>query len=286
MFVSGKGKRLFLTGLMLLVLLSGCGQRIEQKEQDAVKIKAQSGKMERLDQLAEEMFNKVVKGDMAGGRELLDQMSDQIAQIDFSGMTSVEGLHAFTETVTQAKRSFNSVQAVPDEGRTAAAKVRLAVDALKSPHDPMWHQYYKVLQTDTDGLEKAAKEANKGDLQRFAGQLDSHYGIVRTPIVMSRTPAEVEKMDSLIVFVKSQMTAQAPFQPVLSVVPHIRQTLDELFMKKEKPAYLPIVDDEKPIIWSIGIASFIVAAMVYAAWRMLQKDQGVRAVKRKDEHAG
>lgn len=285
MFVSGKGKRLFLTGLMLLVLLSGCGQRIEQKEQDAVKIKAQSGKIERLDQLAEQMFSKVTKGDMAGGRDMLEQMSDQMAQIDFSGMTTVEGMHALMETATMAKRTFNAVQVSPDEGRAAAAKLRLAVDALKSPSDPMWHQYYKVLQADTDVLEKAAKEASKGDLERFVDQFDSHYGIVRTPIVMSRPPADVEKMDSLIAFLKSQMTMQAPFQQVLSVIPHVRQTIDELFMKKEKPAYLPIVDDEKPIIWSIGIASFIVAAMVYAAWRMLQKERGVTTVRRRDDNA-
>jgi sporulation protein YpjB len=286
MFFKGLWKKnvLVVSAFALIALLTGCHHDEQQTDRIAVPSKEQVSKIERLNRLADDMYNKVMQGDVSGGREALRQMNDQITQIHFEGITSVEGMNALTETMTHAMRVLNAVKFSPDEGKASVSKLRLAVDALQSQHDPMWLQYDKVLENDIGGLEKAVMEADRAEALKAFAQLVAHYGMIHPSLLISRSPTVVEKMDSLIAFIKSQLDASSdPFKGIISVLPEVRRTVAELFNKKETPAYLPIVENEKPVIWSIWIASSIIAALVYAGWRLFQKERGVQSVRKTDE---
>ena len=103
-----------------------------------------------MNQIADEMYKQTMDGQVTEARNKLMQMSDQIPKIHFEGITSVEGLNALTETITRAKRVYNAADYSPEEGQVAVAKIRLATDALSHKNQPMWLQYYKVLQNDTN----------------------------------------------------------------------------------------------------------------------------------------
>ncbi|WP_248925456.1 sporulation protein YpjB [Paenibacillus hamazuiensis] len=287
MFFQGARKKgaAILVALTLVALLAGCNRDGAGTEQNAtIRSEEQVKKIERLNELADDMYKKVQQGDIMGGRDSLQQVSDQLTQIHFEGITSVEGMHALTETVTQAKRVFNAVKFSPDEGQVSTIKLRLAVDALKSMNDPMWLQYYNVLQNDIKALEKGATEASRAETDKAFAGLYSHYGLIHPSLLISRSPTDVEKADSLVTFVQSQLASETePYKRILSVIPEIRQMIDRLFHKKDTPAYLPIIDNGRPIIWSIGIGSAIIAALVYAGWRLFQKERGIIPVRRIDK---
>jgi sporulation protein YpjB len=275
------------TGLFAVValasqLLIGCSQH-QKAEQSAAEKPSQEQlhKVELLNVTADDMYRKVMQGDVAGGKAVLQQLSDQVTQIQYEGITSVEGLNALTDTVTQAKKVFNAAKFSNEEGQVSAAKIRLATDALTHTNQPMWLQYYKLLQDDMNVLEKAAKDQKKTELQKVFQQFDHHYGVIHPSLLISRSPADVEKMDSLRSFVSQAVTEQdEPYKQVLDVLPHMRQTIDKLFMKKEATAYLPMTDQQNPILWTIGIGSVILAALLFAGWRLSKKDDGLVTIRR------
>ncbi|CAG7611470.1 hypothetical protein PAESOLCIP111_01383 [Paenibacillus solanacearum] len=277
-------------GVVLLLSLSaaalfGCSSARGSKETVPVKPeREQVQKVERLNETADDMYQKVLKGDVDGGRTALEQIGEQVIRIRFEGITSVEGMNALAETVTQAKRVFNAVKFNPEEGQLTAAKLRLATDALSHTNQPMWLQYYKVLQDDVTGLERAAKDQNKAALQKASEQLGHHLGIVHPSLLISRNAADVEKMDSLATFVKNQSVISAePFKNVLNAVGPMLQVLDKLFMKQETTAYLPYNGQQNPILWTLAIGSVIMLALGFAGWRLSKKDHGLVTIHRGDE---
>jgi sporulation protein YpjB len=290
--MSGKHNRRWwrkgLAALLLLPLLGGCGLIQSQHQQTGQladrPTEQQKQQVKLLNQTAEDLYQRMQKGDVAGGRVVLQQISDQVTQIPFEGVTSVEGLSAFTDTISQAKRVLAAVAFDPGAGQVAAAKIRLAADALTHTSQPMWLQFYKQLQDDVDTLEQAAKSGDKSGLQDKVQHLEQHYGTVHPSLIISRPAEDVEKMDSLLAFVRSQSFGQqAPFRNVLNAVPPMRQTLDKLFMKRETTAYLPYPEQQNPILWTLGLGSVILGALGFAGWRLSKKNGGLVPVRRGDE---
>lgn len=281
-----KGIGLMLVMILSIQLLAGC-TRTDKPKQEADDLKPSNEQLQRvelLNQTADEMYKKVMQGDITGGRDVLQQVSDLVTTIRYEGLTTLEGLNALTDTITQGKRVFNAVGFKPDEGQVAAAQIRLATDALSHPEQPMWLQYYKLLQEDLNGIEQAAKSEKLPDFQKSVAVFERHISILHPSLLISRDPTDVEKLDSLVTFVSGQARSEkSPYQPVTNLLPTIHQLIDKLFLKKDATAFLPVVDDKNPILWTFAIGSVILAALGFAGWRLAKKDNGMVLVRKKDE---
>ncbi|MDF2963526.1 MAG: sporulation protein YpjB [Paenibacillus sp.] len=280
-----KGISLILALLLGVGLLAGCQSAKKSNEAAAPKpTQEQLQRLELLNQTADDMYNRVMQGDVTGGRAVLQQISEQIPQIRYEGVTSVEGMNALTETVTEAKKVFNAVRFAPGEGQVSAAKIRLAADALTHAAHPMWLQYYKLLQEDMDQLEQAAKERKRADLQQNMLQFEQHISVIHPSLLISRSPGDVEKLDSLVTFLSGQARSeQDTYNQIANILPTLRQHIDKLFMKKEATAYLPVIDQQNPIMWTLAIGSFIIAALAFAGWRLAKKDDGLVTVRKSND---
>ncbi|MFD0694804.1 sporulation protein YpjB [Paenibacillus sp. GCM10027628] len=288
MFIFSGAKRLATMILMVTVvsISAACGAVPSSKGQATVQVDPeQVQKMEYLNQTADDMYKKTMEGQVTEARSKLLQISDQIPKIRFEGAVSVEGLNALTETITQAKRVYNAVSYSPEEGQLAVAKIRLATDALTHKNQPMWLQYYKVLQNDIALLRQAVKANQQQEAVAGFGKLSQHIAVIRPSILISREPADVEKLDSLLTFLHSKLNS-SPMQTrqMESVVEQLQQMIDELFMKhKDAMAFVPLTDPRQPIIWSIGIGLIIISVLSYAGWRMYQSGKHVVSVKQTKE---
>jgi sporulation protein YpjB len=278
-----KGTTLALAAALGLGLLAGC-QPADKSLQEKVKPKPSQEQLQRvgfLNQTADDMYHKVMQGDVEGGRTVLQQISEQIPQIHYEGITTVEGINALTATVTEAKRVFNAVNFSPDEGQVSAAKIRLATDALTHVGNPMWLQYYKLLQDDLNQLELNAKEQKTAELQHAELKFEQHIAVIHPSLLISREPADVEKLDSFISFLSSQVRADpGGFKQIANMLPALRQHIDKLFMNKDATAFLPIIDQQNPTLWTLAIGAFILAALAFAGWRLSKKDGGLVPVRK------
>lgn len=272
MFVFGR-KRWWWYGFALLValgLLAGCGNKSKpERETEQTASAEQLRQVELLNAAADEMYRYVMDGDIDKARDKLEQIGGQITRIRFDGIASVEGVGALTESVVQAKRVYQSMQVTPEQGQAAAAKIRLATDALTHANQPMWLQYYKAMKDHADGLAQAVQLRNKSDAEEELRQLQFRYDTIRPSLLINRQPADVEKLDSLFVFLRSQLT-NAEFDPqqMSGALGHLHQTLDELFQRTDRTAYMPMVVQRVPGSWMVMIGSIIVAVLSFAAWRI------------------
>jgi sporulation protein YpjB len=281
---------LWLLALCLLVFAAAaCENAQERAAEQRLQKSGQANpadlaKLDTLNRTADEMYKLTMNGEIMQARNKLLQMGAQVTQIHFDGVTSVEGVHALTETITGAKRVFNAAQYQIEEGRLAAAKLRLAADALTHRNEPMWLQYHKVLHDDLNRLEQSVKEGKGKDAAAAFADLNEHYSIVRPAIRISRQPSETEKLDSLFTFMKKQLAAEPmPAANVKTGIAHMRDTVDQIFAQKDATAYLPVIDHSQPILWSLVIGSIIALILSYSAWRMFQTGRGAVPVRREDE---
>ncbi|MDR6884479.1 sporulation protein YpjB [Bacillus sp. 3255] len=285
MFANVKGfKRLTVTMLLAAVvsISAACTATTSTNGQAAKPVAPeQIQRVEFLNQIADELYKQTMNGQVLEARNKLMQMSDQIPKIQFEGITSVEGLNALTETITQAKRVYNAVSYSPEEAQMAVAKIRLATDALTHKNQPMWLQYHKVLQNDKAALTESVQAGNQKEAIAAFGKLSQHVAIIRPSLLISREPSAVEKLDSLLTFLRKSVNSQPmASKQLVSGLQQLEQQLDELFMKnKDAIAFVPITDPRQPIIWSAGIGLIIVSVLTFAGWRMYQSGRHIVPVR-------
>ncbi|OCT12799.1 hypothetical protein A8709_33310 [Paenibacillus pectinilyticus] len=269
-----------------ILVLAACGKSASTAGQAAKPIDpAQVEKISFLNQIAEEMYTMTMAGQVAEARNKLTQISDQIPKIHFEGITSIEGLNALTETVTQAKRVYSAANYSATEGQIAVAKIRLATDALTHKNQPMWLQYYKVLLNDTQQMSEQVKSNNQSEAINEFGKLAQHIAIIHPSLVISRDASSVEKLDSLLVFLRTNVNSKPmPTQRLEMGIVNLNQVLDDLFMKhKDALAYVPLTDPNQPIIWSLSMGLIIVSVLSYVGWRMYQSGRHIVPVRQTKE---
>jgi len=238
----------------------------------------------KLNETAAAMYRNVAGGNIFEARKQLAQMEKIIETTGFDGLT-VEGIEALTSSVVDAKRAFNSLTLPHDQAVLAAARIRLATDAVAHPKNPMWLQYYKIV---TDDLDRIADSVNRHDANKIKlalQDLKQHISVIRPALLINRAPYQVEMVDSFLIFLQSQLsTIPVQAQTVDSGIKRFKAVVNDLFMKKEEPVYLPVVPNNNPWIGSIWIGLAILTALTYVGWKKYRAERDYTRVRREPGH--
>jgi len=274
-------KRLSAAWLLMLMaaLLAACSGGDHQAGKQAAAFddggatidQARLKQLQALDDIADRMYKEVLDGNILEARELVKSIGDQVVAMEFAGITTVEGLEALTQAITNARSLMDAVQTEPDRLKTAAAQVRLSTDALLHKHQPLWFEYYQTLKSDTEQLREAVKSGKNIILS--AQQLQSHYAVIRPAVLISRSPEVNVRIESLIAYFIQQAGSQG--EALLSNVDELMRAWNELFMKQDVSAYLPMDAEKQPIYWSLVIGSIIVTVLCFVAWRKYESEQQI-----------
>ncbi|MFD0867805.1 sporulation protein YpjB [Chlamydia abortus] len=269
--------------VLVALILGGCGEVNTPTDPQAQEGNSREMvKLERINQWANEMYQQTASGNVVGGKEKLDDISEQLTKIQFSGITSLEGMNALFDTIEQAKRKFNSVQTSPEEALQEAVKIRLIADAMTHQYSPMWLEFDKAIRSELRRMELAASRQQDQELSGTFQRLEDRYETIRASIMVSRNPEIVEKLDSLFVFIKHQMqSTPIPYTEIRSAAKELDNALREVFYSAdERTAYLPIVEGKDPIIWSAAMGAIILTVLGFVAWKMFHSDKRFARVPR------
>jgi sporulation protein YpjB len=271
--------------MALIAVCSACGKQADSMSEAPPVPAEELRNAVRLNETAGEAYRLAAAGEFSEARRKFRELGAQMIGMHYNGLTSVEGLEALSAAAAQAIRAFNAVQLQPDEALFAAAKVRLAVDALDRSKEPLWLQYYKVIQDDNQAIGRSVQAKSRDTYLQAWSSLQMRYATIRPAIAVSREPYETEKADSLMKAIGTEMKASAPNQRhLLTLLRHLEETMDSLFRKKDADAaYLPIVDPNQPIYWTFAVAALIVAALAYTGWRMYHSEKRSTPVKLRDK---
>lgn len=223
----------------------------------------------RLSQVAEQMYNNVLQGDINQVSRELQEVNAIFESSSFQKLTSVEGIHALSESIIEMKEAVARVHLDKKQWLTASAKLRMAADSLKNPKQPIWMQYYKVIREE---LSQMRAGLGKGDVlaaKQAYDRLQDHYELIRPAVTIQRTPSDVAMVDSWISYMGGLVNAVQPKPAEIeSMIGQGEEMFNGLFgKKKDHPALAPLdqVDGSWP--WMFWGGAFIAAILAYTAYR-------------------
>ncbi|MCC2686434.1 MAG: sporulation protein YpjB [Paenibacillaceae bacterium] len=279
----------------LMLAVAGCGKapvvpgkapKVAATDQSAGGIakadKEQRQKLSLLNETADKMYRYATEGNVLEARNQLIAIGDQVTRIRFDSIATVEGLNALTELLTDAKRTYNAVQSSDEQRQWAAARIRLAADALTHPNEPMWKQYGKLIFNDLSKMEAAVGNYDKTAIQAPWADLQQHYATVRPSLLLCLTPDQVERSDSLFTYLRNQLQAEELQSAELQTgLTELRATFAPIFGVDDAAAFMPDLGRKQPLVWSLSIGSSIVIVLAYTAWRMFGDQMRIAWVGRK-----
>lgn len=288
----------FLLFTILFSLLVGCqsvhsssDMHIEQPATSQIESnpEVRTQILEKFNQTAEIVYQGAIEGNLTDVRSNVAQLESMLKQIPLGELTSVEGIRALTNSIVETKRVVNAVKVDLNRWRFTTAKMRLAVDALTHPKQPMWVQYYKVFLDDIDQLERAVK-AGQGTntLQAFRG-FQEHYELIRPSAIIQRDPSTIEAADSYVSYLQTRAMAQPLSKDqVLEAIVMAKPILQQLFQKTtDSPTFVPIGTEDDIWVWTFGIGAVVITVLSYVGWRKYQYEKliALRKKFRRDQNS-
>ncbi|MFC9709918.1 sporulation protein YpjB [Paenibacillus sp. NPDC056933] len=262
---------LFWTNLSYSVSAESSGVNGEKGKQVSVK-----NSIEQLNEEAAQLYRHALDHDIEEVRGSILRISKGLEHISFEGQTTVEGIHALSETIVEVKEAAVRVKSDDASLQQASAKLRLAADSLANPAKPLWLQYYKIVKNDLDALSTAADQQQSAAIiaSRYA-LLEEHYETIRPAAMIRREPYEIAQLDAWLSHTKGLTTAKKPdIAQLKSMVVHGEELVNQLFgREKDESAFVPFVEGPNRRAAGLFISSVIVAALGYAGYRKYRAQQ-------------
>lgn len=257
--------------VLIVTVFSGCTS-IVSKKPSPLNVSGQvTNHLTEMTQTSEIIYNLAQDGRVLDVKVQLQTLESQVSTFQYSGVTSLEGFHALSESIIEAKRVFNAVQFSQDKGVIAAARIHLALDAMSHPVKPMWLQYDKVLLHDLEHIKSAAlvKQADQSKLT--ANRMFEHYLIIRPSIMINRDDITVEQIDSLFTFMVTQLNKKhIDYDNIHSAIDQFYELWNQVFLKRSRQAYLPLTNKYEILVRTMGLGTVILLVLAYVGWRKYQ----------------
>ncbi|UQZ32384.1 sporulation protein [Paenibacillus sp. PK3_47] len=283
-------RSIVLTGLVLCWLLAGMyGDRVSANTAESggsphneSNIKAGSTRdsgapvlngrtgAQQLEQAAETLYSYVLEGNVVKARAESEEISRIVVSSSFEGLTSVEGINALSALIMDLKAVMAAAEISPEKWEAAAARLRLAANALNHPRQPMWLQYYKLIREDLNDMEQSAAAGKLAGWKEAVARLQSRYENIRPAIVISRKPEVVNAFDSWLSYAAGIPSSSQPVEraKLLEIISYGQDAVRVMFGKERNEPVLSVpLPPQKYGAWGIMAGAFIIGALVYAAYR-------------------
>lgn len=232
--------------------------------------------IQQMNEEAALLYRYALEHDVEKVRGSILRISNGLEHISFEGQTSVEGIHALSETVVEVKEAAVRIKSDTAALQQASAKLRLAADSLANPTKPLWLQYYKIIKDDLQALSLAAnQQQNAASLSSRYAALEEHYETVRPAALIRREPYEIAQLDAWLSHTKGlTMGKQPDLSQLQAMMMHGEELVNQLFgREKDESAFVPFVQGPDRRAAGMFITSVIVAALSYAGFRKYRAQQ-------------
>lgn len=262
---------LFWTNLSYSVSAQSEGNEGEADQQALV-----NSSIQQLNQEATSLYRHALDHNIEEVRNGIMRISERLEHISFEGQTTVEGIHALSETIVEVKQAAVRVKSDDTGLQQASAKLRLAADSLANPSKPLWLQYYKIVQDDLQAISTAVSQHEKAAAltSRYA-LLEEHYETIRPAAMIRREPYEIAQLDAWLSHTKGLTGAKQPdITQLQSMISQGEELVNQLFgREKDESAFVPFVQGPNRRAAGLFITSVIVAALTYAGYRKYRAQQ-------------
>lgn len=229
--------------------------------------------------LSEEFYTLTKEEKWLEARNTLWKLTSTFSQHNWEDMNvSVEGIHALSDALIQAKHALSKAELDPHEVRMHGIRVRLGVDALQNREQPLWHRYYNVLKQDIAQLKNSVPTGDKAEVQQAIDRLYAHYMLIQPALYVTRSPEVAEQVNALFVFMNKQIHDVTINRPQLQeAVRQWEQMLSPLFYGTDEEVLAVGHLPEYPIFLTTWLLAVLIGAVLtYVVWRKAQAEKIIR----------
>lgn len=222
-----------------------------------------------LSQTADRLYQHVLEGNKNLVQKDLVEVNSLFENAELQKLTTVEGIHALSETIIEMKEAAARVHLDPDDWLTASAKLRMAADSLYNTKQPLWLQYHKLIREELSMMKAETEKGNPLGVKQAYERLQDHYEVIRPAVIIQRKPADVTMIDSWLSYAGGLVNAVSPQSAqIQSMIGQGEEMFNGLFgKKKDYPAMAPLDQVEGTWPWVLWAGAFIVIMLAYTAYR-------------------
>lgn len=254
--------------VVFFIMLTGCGWK-ENAVQTVMKSVEDAQVVASLNNMAEQMYESIMQGDEGRGKQELERLAASLQETGIVGFASSHAAQALQEAMDEGQTLFASSGKTAEDKERTAAKIRLAMDAIAHPKQPLWLQYDRLIRDDNHKLWAAALSESPEAMIAAFNDLLRHIARVRPALLLSKDAGAVGRLDNEIMAMRNELSrSDISGKRVQERLVTLQRTIDSLWNQGEESTFLPVADPQKPIIWTLGIGSAIVLTLFYAAYRM------------------
>jgi len=229
--------------------------------------------LETLQKLSEALYHQVKIKEYDKAKSMIEDISVILPSISYEGLTTVEGIEAISSVLIQTKRSLASLEPQYKTTLYYAMQLRLAIDALGHPKQPLWHRYYSAINQDLDEIKRSIKGGEK-EWEQALQTFQYHYMLMKPALLVSKPAYSIEKIDSLITALVNQTIEQN--QEVLLI--QLKETFHQLFYDSEQETWGVVVKEKTLWRTAIGMGLTIFAVLSYVLWRKVRAAYGTTSI--------
>lgn len=235
--------------------------------------------LESMVQLSEEFYTLTKTEDWTEARNTLWKLTNTFSRHNWKDADlSVEGLHALSDALIQAKRALTKANPDGHEILMHGIRVRLGFDALENREQPLWHRYYSTLKQDVAQLKDAVPTEEKTEIQQSLDRLYAHYHLIQPALYVSRTPEVIERVDALFTYMEEQIHGvTVNRQQLQQAVEQWEKLIPPLFYGTDAEVLAVGQLPEYPIHLTTWLLAVLIGGVLtYVVWRKAQGEQVIR----------
>lgn len=239
----------------------------------ASKLLLENAKEKEWLQLALQIQKNIEQKNLSEAKSAVTKLAISFSQTNFQVKKySLNVISALSNTILEMDQQLNQVMVDPVELTATARKLVYAFDALIHRNQPLWHHTEPELNRAFGNIKQSNQQQQVQSLQEAVREFQRSFDLVRPAILVSRSPAILQKVDSMLAFLgKSKDFSQNEtiIQLLEQLIPKIFHGSDQDVMKLLKPTIqmpMPTV-----VIW---LLSTILIVLSYFLWR---KYEGTKA---------
>ncbi|MFV8828351.1 sporulation protein YpjB [Alkalihalobacterium sp. APHAB7] len=229
-----------------------------------------------LNDTSDKVLQLVKQEKLEEAKQLLDYFSKQFLSLDHKQSSlSMSDLQIITKSYERAMESVTAVSMNRVERVRLATEFRLVVDALTSPHHPLWLSSEQTIMKSINELKGTMQQK---DAQAFRHKINEFlrvYQMIRPALLVSVEGVQVQKIESLVQFIDrygNDMIHDTSMQKQLFVMEKEFQNLYQ--QVKEDSA-------DPSLVWvMLTIGGMIIISLSYVGWKKYRAEK--RRVKVRD----
>lgn len=230
--------------------------------------------LQDLDRLSQEMLELTEQGSMVKAKDKLDELADLFPKIGVEKSMSIEALKIASDTIVQGKRAYTDVSPDRKEMLWHATQIRLLIDALTHPNQPIWKGYHMTYVEQVSKLIHLAERKEQNVLSKALQDHLKLYTILKPAFAVNHSASTLEMLDSLYNFLIQQSREnQVQWDAVQQATQQLQEITGNIFLGKDQNTFSWYLSSNSPVAMITIMSLILLTVLSYSAWKMYQGEQ-------------